>query len=263
MRRDVEAVAALVAEVAREVEFPPTPELAQGVRRRIEAGPVPVGTIHLPPTRPPLWRPLGVAASVLALVLALTLTLSATARRAVADLLGIVGIHITFDEEAIPTEGTPRLQLGERVDLRSARERAGFHVAVPERSVVKGLDRAVYYEPGVGSTGMVSLVYPARADRLGELDLLVTQFAAAVDEAYLKKLAGSEGGVTFTEVRGAGAYWVGHRHLMYYVRGTAEAVEEPARLAGKVLLWEEGGITYRVEGAPSLAEALRVAVSLR
>ena len=35
------------------------------------------------------------------------------------------------------------------------------------------------------------------------------------------------------------------------------------RRAGDVLLWEEGGVTYRIEGAPSLDEALAVAGSLR
>lgn len=255
---------ALIEEVASEVEFPAAPALAPRVRRRIETGPAPVGTIHLPRTRPPLWRPLAAAASVVAVVLALTLAVSATARRAVADLLGVVGIHITFDEEARSgAEGTTRLRLGERVDLRTARRLAGFRVSVPSRDVTSGLGPAVYYDSRVGSTGMVSLVYPADAVRLDNLDFLVTQFAAAVDEAYLKKLATAEGGVAFTEVRGAAAYWVGHRHLLYYVRGETEPVEEPARVAGRVLLWEDDGITYRVEGAPSLQAARRVALSLR
>jgi hypothetical protein len=264
MRRDGSKLATLLAEVAPEVEFPPTPQLSPAVRRRIESGPLPVGRIHLPRTRAPVWRLLATAACVLIVVLGVTLTLSATARRAVADLLGIVGIHITFDEDAgAGLDPEPDLRLGERVDLATARDRAGFSVAVPGRDVTKGLGRAVYYDPAVGSTGMVSLVYPPAADRLAELDLLVTQFRAAVDQAYLKKLSVTEGGVVYTSVGPEPAFWVGHRHLLYYVTGEIEPVEESARLAGKVLLWEEGGVTYRVEGAPSLRAALRVAHGLR
>ena len=263
MRRDDRALVALLAEVAAEVDWPAAPSLSPRVRRRIESGPLPVGTIHLPRLRPPLWRPLVAVASVVTLALALTLTLSVTARRAVADLLGIVGIHITFDEgDGAGLERRTDLRLGDRVDLETARDRAGFRVAVPGRAVTKGLSRAVYYDPAVGSTGMVSLVYPAAAERPSDLDLLVTQFVASIDETFIKKLA-SSGGVTYTRVGSATGYWVGHRHLLYYVRGESEPVEETSRLAGKVLLWEDGGITYRVEGTRSLAEALRVAVSLR
>ena len=39
-------------------------------------------------------------------------------------------------------------------------------------------------------------------------------------------------------------------------------VESTLRLASDTLIWEEGGVTHRVEGAPSLADAVRVAESL-
>jgi hypothetical protein len=40
-------------------------------------------------------------------------------------------------------------------------------------------------------------------------------------------------------------------------------VDETLRLVGDTLVWEASGLTLRVEGAPSLEAALRVAASLR
>lgn len=263
VRRAERRAAALLEEASRARVFPEAPDLAARVRARIEAGPVPVAELRLPRTRWAPARPLAVAAAVVLLALGLTLSLSVTARRAVADLLGVVGIHITFDDEAAP--GAPpseRLRLGSRVPLSIAERRAGFDVRIPSTRVTGARSRAVYYDPDLGATGMVSLVYPADAETAAEADLLVTQFAASVDGAFFKKVALAGGDVTYAEIASARGYWVGGEHLFYYVDAESRTREETVRLAGKVLLWESGGVTYRVEGRGSLRAALRVARSL-
>ena len=40
------------------------------------------------------------------------------------------------------------------------------------------------------------------------------------------------------------------------------SIDEPARLAGNVLAWNDGELTFRIEGAPDLATAQRIAASL-
>jgi hypothetical protein len=258
-------MAAVVERVAREVDFPETPPLAAAVRRRIDAGPMPVGTIRLPRTHPSLWRPVVAGVSVVVIVLALTLSLSVTARRAVADLLGIVGIHITFDEtpEVSPPPES-ELRLGERIGLAAASKRAGFDVALPRDPAIEGMRPAVYYDAAIGRSGMVSIVYPDDATTASDARLLVTQFVASVDEAFFKKVEVPGGKVSAAPVGSEAGYWIsGKPHLIYYVDEDGSFREETVRLAGNVLLWDEGGVTYRVEGAESRGEALRIARSLR
>ena len=260
-----QAISRLLEELSSEIQFPETPPLASLVRRRIETGPLPVGRIDLPRTRPPLWRPVLVTASVVVLALAFTLSFSVTARRAVADLLGIVGIHITFDDdpEVSPAPGN-ELHLGDHIGLLEASARAGFDVAQPTSQAIGRRLGAVYYEETIGAGGMVSLVYPHYATTLTDVDLLITQFEASVDEAFFKKIGVAGGSVASVQIGSEPGYWVsGEPHLFYYVEPGGDLREETVRLAGNVLLWEEDGITYRVEGARSLQKALRIAESLR
>ncbi|HEX2195637.1 MAG TPA: hypothetical protein VHJ76_01825 [Actinomycetota bacterium] len=254
-------VAALLHEVAREQAWPPTPPLAERVRSRIERGPLPVAEIHLPRTRPSLLRPAAAVASVL-LAVAITLSLSATARKAVADLLGVVGIRVTFDDGPPVTPRPPgSIPLGPRVTRAEASDLAGFDVEVPS-SV--GAAPGFHYDGSIGESGMVSVVYPRGADRLSEVDLLVTQFEAGLHETYVKKLVTAGARVRYVGVRSTDGYWIGGGpHLFFYVDADGEERAETVRLAGRVLLWEEDGVTYRVEGAGSLADALRIAESLR
>lgn len=260
-RRDGRALAALLEEAGREAAFPETPPLAERVRTRIESGPLPVASIHLPRTRPPLLRPVLAVICVAALALGLTLTLSVTARRAVADFLGVVGIRVTFDDDpgvtARPLEEIP---LGEPVTRGAASRRAGFRVLVPA-----GEDSpAFYFDRHVAAHGMVSVVYPRDAATLADVDLLVTQFAASVREEFVKKIGmlGSE--IRYVAVRDSDAYWIsGDPHYFFYEQRNGFIRQETVRLAGNVLLWEEDGVTYRIEGAGSLRAARRLAESLR
>jgi hypothetical protein len=69
--------------------------------------------------------------------------------------------------------------------------------------------------------------------------------------------------VEFVNVNGGQGYWIsGEPHTFAYL-STRVTIPERARLAGNVLLWEVGGVTYRIEGPRTLEEAMRVARSLR
>ncbi|MDQ3953243.1 MAG: hypothetical protein M3279_09830 [Actinomycetota bacterium] len=260
-RRSEREIAALLQEVAREDVWPPTPPLAEKVRSRIERGRMPVAEVRLPRTRPSLLRPAAVVC-VVALALGITLSLSATARQAVADLLGVVGIRVTFDgDPAVTPRPRSSIPLGPPVSRAVASERAGLDVRVP--AAVAGAP-AFHYDPSIGDGGMVSVVYPRSAQRLSEVDLLVTQFVAGVDQTAVKKIATAGARVTYVRVRSSDGYWIGGGpHLFFYVDEDGEMRAETVRLAGRVLLWEEDGVTYRIEGARSPAEALKIADSLR
>jgi hypothetical protein len=58
-------------------------------------------------------------------------------------------------------------------------------------------------------------------------------------------------------------YWLtGAPHVISYVDADGVVVDETVRLAGNVLLWEQDGVTFRIESLLSRAEALEIASSL-
>jgi len=74
---------------------------------------------------------------------------------------------------------------------------------------------------------------------------------------FVKKIALGSTGVESTDVNGATAFWIsGQQHDVFFP-GTSP------RLAGNVLVWQRGAVTYRLEGTLSKREALELARSLR
>jgi hypothetical protein len=255
----------LLLEVANEIDYPPTPELSFRVAHRIARDP-------LAPERRSRrrWlRPALAIGIVVVLIGFFTLAFSPTARRAVADFLGVVGIRISVGTEKSSTRDLPGpdlddIDLGEEVSLGEAGSRAGFDVKVPNESVQGGWHRTVFFDPAIGESGMVSLAYQSDGTDDEEVEFLITQFEASVDETFFKKTLAMGSDVRFVDAPGTTGYWVsGEPHLFYYLESDGDLREESLRLAGNVLLWEAGGVTYRVEGARSLVEAQRIAASLR
>ena len=239
--------------LAADVEYPPTPALAAVVRSRIEDAPATITSRLFPRPR---WYRVVVAVGVLVIAFAATLTFSPTARQAVADLLGVAGIHIQLEGDPPPVgplrSGPNAGDLGEQVSLEEAQGFVDFEINVPATWI--GAPR-VYLDRSVQG-GLVSFFVEGEPK-----PALVTQFVAQLDEGFFKKISGSGGEVEFPDVNGTPGYWVSGSHVFYYV-ADGEFVEETVRIAGPVLLWEESGVTYRIEGAGSLAEALGIASSL-
>ena len=73
----------------------------------------------------------------------------------------------------------------------------------------------------------------------------------------IKKIAGGATGVEWLDFDGAPALWISGAGHNVYFPGTS------ARLAGNVLVWERGSVTYRLEGTLSKSAALELARSLR
>ena len=152
-----------------------------------------------------------------------------------------------------PPELDLETALGERVSLAQARRLAGFDLLELEERP----DR-VY----LGPRGTVWFLY----GRPDAVRLLVAQTPRLrLDEPFiLKKLAGAGASVETTRVRDNRAYFVsGEPHELILVDEYGIPVQETARLAQDVLLWEEDGRTYRLEGELTLDEALDIANALR
>ena len=73
--------------------------------------------------------------------------------------------------------------------------------------------------------------------------------------------------VTPTQVNGNEAVWLGSPHLIEWVDRSGVSHQDQPRLAGPTLVWVEPGpageVTYRLEGPPTLGEAIAVAQSVR
>ena len=241
LERELRALGALV-------DFPPTPDLVPAVRARIAGA---------PRARPFAWRR-AVVVALAALVVAVAGALAVpSARSAILEWLGLRGVTIERVPEQPPPAPGGDLSLGEEVTLAEARSRARFDVLVPGGL---GAPDTVYVSSDSGVDGYVSLVYASE----GRVDLLVTQFRARIEEDFLEKLVGPGTTVTETRVDGARGYWVaGAPHEIFYLDEDGNVIADTARLAENTLLWQRGAVTYRIEGADTLEEALEVARSMR
>jgi hypothetical protein len=238
-------------DLGRAVAFPATPPLAALVADRLRQ----------PPRRFGLPRPISRG---MALALAATVLLVGVAA---AFGLGLGGLRLTFGPVSLSPIPSmmPGPGLGEPTSLADARQAVTFALRVPGLAELGDPDLVYLADPPAG--GAVTLLYGERdgfpADPTTGIGLIVTQFRADIGPDLFEKLIDSDVSVTSTSVRANAAWWIaGGDHFFFYRDANGVRVESTLRLAGDTLIWEEGGVTHRVEGAPSLAEAVRVAESL-
>jgi hypothetical protein len=237
--------------LGRTIEWPETPELAAAVRAR------------LAPRRRILERPVVVVAvAVAAIAAAGVLAASESARSALLELLHIPGVEISYAEE-LPAV---RFRLGEdtlgrRVSLTGAEELTPFELLVPTLDGLDEPDRVYYRESPPGD--MVTLVYEVDG---GNARLLLSQWYGSTAPFFYKVLTGD----TPARRVGVGAVpglWIsGGLHVVAtfsYRSPDGEYRQESPALAGNVLLWEDLGVSYRLEADVPLREALKIARSLR
>ena len=257
--------------LGRETPYPPTPDLASSVRRRLEDERVVPGSGSLLGSllEVPLGRLRALAPASLALIALLVL-----AGTAVAAGLIIGGLRIIFVEQlpSVPPTVSARpgdapganLGLGSASTIADAQRAAGFEVLVP-RSPRLGAPDAVYFSPIVAE-GMVSLVYGERAGIPTGADgvaVLVTEFRADFDDQLVKKVAQSGSTVDRVSVSGSLGFWIsGGSHVFLYREPSGDIWEERMRLVGDTLIWERDGLLLRLESNLSREEAIELAESI-
>jgi hypothetical protein len=250
-----------LADLSVAVEFPATPPIAELVADRLRAG---LGRTPLGNGRWWLVRFPSLRRGALLALLATVLLVGAVAAIGIAA----GGLRLIFNpEKSLPALPSLPNQpgIGQQVTLDDARSQVGFALRVPNLALLGDPNQVYVMEPPVG--GAVTLVYgerpgyplqPGRA-----YGLVITQFRADIDPEYFEKLITQEVSVTSATVNGHAAYWVaGGEHFFFYRDASGQVVNTTLRLAGDTLIWEEDGVTHRVEGAPSLSAAVVVAESL-
>jgi hypothetical protein len=226
------------------IEFPEPPDLATRVRDRLGEA----------PDRG--WAPRRLVAVALAvLVVAVAAVLAVPpARTAVLEWLGIKGVSVTR-VETLPEVGVLRPgDLGARVTLAEARERAPW--IVEPRLEEVGPPDEVYFSTDVPGDQVTFVWGTATGARL-----LMTQ---SPGEAFADKMLAPGTDAEQTDVDGKlGIWFSGEPHVFIYRDERGQIREETSRLARNTLLWQDGQLTIRIEGDLSRDEALEIARSTR
>ena len=268
----------LVVAAGSMVEYPMLPDLSVAVGRRLRQARTPSvwspealrsrlrGALR--PVLRPAWQPVAVALVVLIALLSGTLALSPGARRAVAGWLGLRGVRIqvTPAPSAPPLPLGTGLNLGEAMTLAEAQAQVPFKILIPHAPDL-GPPDAVYLRRG-NFDPQVTLLWHARTElpkarETGE-GLLLTEFRAGVDADFIKKISFQATTLESVTVNGGEGFWIaGAPHQLSFVDANGNFLPDTVRLAGNVLLWEQGELTLRIEGKLSKGQALRIASTVR
>ena len=231
--------------LARELDVPETPDLATAVLAQLE-----------PRTPRRVERGRWIVAVAVVVLAALTASLAIPdARAALFRLLSIGGERIELVDELseVPVGDDLELGLGERVTLEEARRRSSF----TPRELEESPDR-VY----LGERGTVWFLYGA--PERPRLLLAQSTLLPPQEALLLKKLVAPDTRVERVRVDGSvGIFLSGEAHFLVMLDEYGFPVEESARLARDVLIWEREDVGFRLEGDFELQEALRIAESLR
>jgi hypothetical protein len=208
---------ALVA-LGRDLDIPPEPDLRARVRERIE--------------RRPRYR----RALVLAVALLVAFGVALAVPQARSAILRFFHIgSVTVERvETLPQARTLPLTagLGPALSLRDAEARSGVTL------VLKGpRPRRFYAQSGLLAT---LLHYDGKQVLLAELQ--------GDQMGITKKLAGPGTRVEPAPIGSSGIWLAGGRHVLMWEAGPGQVRQIEPRLAGNVLIWAEGGRTFRLEG---------------
>jgi hypothetical protein len=198
------------------------------------------------PRKAPRWRVwlIGVLVAAAAAVGAIS-----PARAAVVSLLRVAGIEVrTTTPGPVPTASPSPLPSEGPVTLAEAQAAARFPVRAP--AALGPPDQLVIADPDPsGAPRIVTLIYRGGAVRLDEFD-------GTLDVVYLKQAPDAQ----WVDVGPGRDYglWLPRAHEVTYLGRDGVARTATARLAGPTLIWASGLVTYRLEGVPTMAEALRL-----
>ncbi len=209
------------------IAFPDEPDLAPHVLARLER---PVRRWWLVPT----LAALAVAGALFAIP---------QTRAAILDLFRIGGVEVQRVETQ-PRAPVRPAELGREVSLATAERAVDFPLLVPRDLFTAYLDGP-----------MVNLRWKR---------YVLSQWHGE-QLPFAQKQVGPASRTVGVEVRGRTGLWItGARHeIIYRDPATDQIVAKSRRLVGNVLIWEAGDVTYRLEGARTVADARAVARNLK
>ena len=210
-------------------------------------------------------RTLAPVAATLAIILVAAFLLTPDLAARAAQVLGLPGVQIYRVPES-PT-GRPTTSAltfaGQRVATAAEASRiAGFTVRTP---AALGDPSALYVET---TPVRVTIVYASvkgiPASPQAGVSAIVVEFKGTLETQFMAKAIGPGTFLDAVPLGSGVAYYLSGQPHQFFFRDPAGNVQpETLRLAGNTLLWEEGGVTYRLEAQVSQQEAVRIASTLR
>jgi hypothetical protein len=187
------------------------------------------------------WRKVaGVVAVVLVIATAATMAVP-DARTAVLRFLGLKGVTVIRVEQLPPAPPPSEAFFGDQVSLAEAERIAGIDLLLPDL----GPPDQVWVDRL--SPNFVVIHYGRPNTRLRLTELV---------GGFVEKYATAEQRVERVQVNGGPGIWIEGEHV---VSGPAG----PPRRAASALLWEQEGLTVRMEGDLSKERALEIARTVR
>lgn len=250
-------VDALLRSSSEAFSYPRTPDIAARVRARLDSEPSSASIIErllVARARPALRIALA-ALLVAAVAVAAALALPQS-REALADLFGLSSVKI----EVSPVQGPPPPVLSpdsfaSPATLSMAQEAVEFEIRLPVVDDVSVLPDEVYLQDiGLASAPIVILVYENE-----DFDLYQSTrgfFGKGLPDADLARES---------SVHGQPAIWIDSGgHIARSLDADGNLLIETERTVERgTLLWEEGGISYRLETGLPEEESILLGESLR
>lgn len=287
-------------EVAASFQYPATPDIATAVYKQLSAPSAPRPAPDAPHWIAERRR-LAMAALIALFALA-TLLAVPTVRAAIARFLqiGAITIFVTDAEEeatrpslpaALPTKrpaptanaatttarhnpppaipdtmlvtpqtAAPTVTRGPALEgplaIAEAAEAANFEIQLPDTSTALGPPDEIYLQRSDSTDALLAVIL-VWSDPQGLETPRLTLYQIGVPQYGLKEAARKS--LLQSEVNDQPAYWIEGDHLLQIPEANGDL---ETRLVGNVLLWTEGDVTYRLEGVPTIDDAVIIAESL-
>lgn len=187
------------------------------------------------------------------------------------EAIGLRGIAIFRVPDVPSTRGSAVLPDAKRVaSVDRASAEAGFRVRVPgelgdpDEIYVRlaGTDQA-----GRGLT-QAFLVYGERSGVTPSaqtgISVLIAELRGSFAPQLLGKVLPAGGTAEEVTVNGGRGVWIGGApHQVFYLGPGGDVLVDSVRLAGNVLVWEQGELLLRIEANVTKEQALRIASTMR
>jgi hypothetical protein len=255
MKQDnLERFAARVKGTAGGFQYPVTPNIWSAVSNKLDAG------------KPGLRRGRRLAWTAIAILFAAGLFLASVpgARAALREMIRVGVINIFFGDP-VPSpvsEGTMTVEphspvnalpyaLAGEIAFEELQQRVPFDLKLPSYPADLDEPDFAFYQEQAG--GLAILVWMDETDP----EAVRVSLHILTGEAFVAKIQPRI--LETTQVGGAQALWTEGPYYLY----VENLGLQPRRLVeGNVLIWEDGDLTYRLESALPLEQAVRIAESL-
>lgn len=246
---DISVIEKRLREAALAFEYPPVPDIARRVTRRLADQP--------PAVRRSVRRPaLGVALALGLVLLALLAVPSV--RAAVLEFFQFGAIRIFTNPTETPVEPYQTLpsllDLAGETTLAEAQEQSGLPIRLPAYPPDLGEPDRVFMQQ-VGGPVVVLLWTAPQAPQQIRLSLMILGPGSFADK-------GEPPEIEMTRVNNNEALWMQGSHSLFLSQ-TGDTQPTRIFVESNVLVWMDDGVTYRIESNDSLEEAVRIAESLR